>query len=198
MLILFPTTDSWRIQENNMEPNTSFFSRIAMACKIIFSKAYALSLLNPETSSVQAIEDGIILEPIETVSTLKHTDQESALQLLAILQKEGRLIDFINEDVSAFSDDQVAAAARVVHAGVKKALYQHMSFAPVSDTLEGNNIHLPADFDKNAYRLTGNITGSGPFNGTLVHKGWKVADLSLPQLADGIDLHVVAAAEVEL
>ena len=181
-----------------MEPNTSFFSRIAIACKIIFSKAYALSLLNPKALSSQTIDDAIIVEPIETVSTFKHTDQESALQLLAILQKEGRLIDFINEDVSAFSDEQVAAAARVVHAGVKKALQQHMTFAPVSDTPEGNNINLPADFDKNAYRLMGNITGSGPFNGALVHKGWKVTDFSLPKLADGIDLHVVAAAEVEL
>jgi hypothetical protein len=181
-----------------MEPNTSFFSRIAIACKLIFSKAYAISLLTPEASLGQAVEEAINFEPAETVSTLKHTDQESALQLLAILQKEGRLIDFINEDVGAFSDDQVAAASRVVHAGVKKALQQHMSFAPVSDTPEGNNINLPADFDKNAYRLTGNITGSGPYNGTLIHKGWKVADLSLPQLAEGIDLNVVAAAEVEL
>ena len=181
-----------------MEPNTSFFSRIAIACKIIFSKTYAISLLIPEASATQAIEDAITIQSAETVSALKHTDQESALQLLAILQKEGRLIDFINEDVSAFSDEQVAAASRVVHAGVKKALQQHMSFAPVSDTPEGNSINLSANFDKNAYRLTGNITGSGPFNGTLIHKGWKVADLSLPQLADGIDLHVVAAAEVEL
>jgi len=195
---LFPTKDGWRIQESNMEPNTSFFSRIAIACKIIFSKAYAISLLIPEASATQAIEDAITIQSAETVSALKHTDQESALQLLAILQKEGRLIDFINEDVSAFSDEQVAAASRVVHAGVKKALQQHMSFAPVSDTPEGNSINLSANFDKNAYRLTGNITGSGPFNGTLIHKGWKVADLSLPQLADGIDLHVVAAAEVEL
>ena len=193
-----------------MEPNTSFLSRIAMACKLIFSQTYALSLLSPkplagkepsadqEPSPAQAIEETHTLEPVETVSTLKQTDQESALQLLAILQKEGRLIDFINEDVSAFSDDQVAAAARVVHAGVKKALQQHMSFDPVSETPEGNSINLPADFDKNAYRLTGNITGSGPYKGTLIHKGWKVADLSLPQLADGIDLFVVAAAEVEL
>jgi hypothetical protein len=181
-----------------MKPNTSFFSRIAIACKIIFSKAYAISLLNPEAPVAQSIEEAVTIEPAETVSTLKYTDQESALQLLAILQKEGRLIDFINEDVSAFSDEQVAAASRVVHAGVKKALQQHMSFTPVSDTPEGNGINLPADFDKNAYRLTGNITGSGPFNGSLVHKGWKVADLSLPQLADGIDLHIVAAAEVEL
>jgi hypothetical protein len=181
-----------------MELNTSFFSRIAIACKIIFSKAYATSLFQLEGSPAQAIEDTIIIEPIESVSTLKHTDQESALQLLAILQKEGRLIDFINEDVSAFSDEQVAAASRVVHAGVKKALQQHMSFVPVSDTPEGNSINLATDYDKNAYRLSGNIAGSGPYSGTLVHKGWKVAGLSLPQLADGIDLHVVAAAEVEL
>jgi len=187
-----------------MEPNTSFFSRIAIACKLIFSKAYAMTLLQVEASPIQkpspadVIEEATVPESSAALSTLKQTDLESALQLLAILQKEGRLIDFINEDVSAFSDDQVAAAARVVHAGVKKALQQHMSFAAVSDTPEGNSINLPADFDKNAYRLTGNITGSGPYNGTLIHKGWKVADLSMPQLADGIDLFVVAAAEVEL
>ncbi|MFT5675404.1 MAG: hypothetical protein ACI808_001335 [Paraglaciecola sp.] len=175
-----------------MEQSTGIFSRISMAFKLIFSQQYAISLL----STSEQIKTEV--EQVDEKPELDLTEPQSALQLLSVMQKEGRLIDFINQEVNDFSDDQVAAAARVVHAGVKSAITQYVQFAPVSESPEGETISLAEDFDKNEYRLTGNIVGTGPFSGTLVHKGWKVTSLNFPLLAKNTDLHVVAPAEVEL
>lgn len=171
-----------------MEQNYSFFTRLSMAFKIIFSGNYTQSLFTPktiETEEAPAID-------------LKESNQDSALQLLALMQKDGRLIDFINEDVNQFSDEQVAGAARVVHQGVKKTLGEHIKFEAVSDIIEGNSVSLDADFDRHAFQLTGNISGDAPYNGTLIHKGWKVAEITLPSVVEGTNLNVVAPAEVEL
>jgi hypothetical protein len=175
-----------------MEHSTGFFSRISMAFKLIFSQQYAISLLGPCEPIKTETEEA------EQVPELTVTEPQSALQLLSVMQKEGRIIDFINQEVNDFSDDQVAAAARVVHAGVKTAIKQYVEFAPVSETPEGESISLPEDFDKNEYRLTGNIIGTGPFSGALIHKGWKVTSVNFPLLAKNSDLRVVAPAEVEL
>lgn len=172
-----------------MEQQYSFLTRLSMAFKMIFSRQYTETLFQPAEIETP------VAEPIPEIV---EADADSALQLIALLQKEGRLIDFINEDVNSFSDDQVAAAARVVHQGVKKALDEHLTFAPASDAQEGNSVSLDADFDRSTYRLTGNITGSAPYRGTVIHKGWKVTDIKLPAVVDGTDLNVVAAAEVEL
>lgn len=172
-----------------MEQNYSFFTRLSMAFKIIFSGSYTQSLFAPQP---------VVEEEAAPAVELKEASQDSALQMLSLLQKEGRLIDFINEDVNQFSDEQVAAAARVVHQGVKKTLGEHVNFAPVSDAGEGNPVALDENFDRSAFQLTGNVSGSAPYNGTLVHKGWKVAELNLPSVVEGTDLTVVAPAEVEL
>jgi hypothetical protein len=47
-------------------------------------------------------------------------------------------------------------------------------------------------------RLTGNIVGSAPFKGTLIHKGWQVTNIRLPKLTQGHEAKILAAAEVEL
>lgn len=170
-----------------MEQNYGFFTRLSMAFKMIFSGTYTQSLLNPVSA-----------EPEATLVEIKESNQDSALQMLALLQKEGRLIDFINEDVTPFSDEQVAAAARVVHQGVKKALAEHVTFTPISPVAEGEAIALQADYKRSEYQLVGNVTGQAPFNGTVIHKGWKVSEMTLPAVVEGTDLNVVAAAEVEL
>lgn len=170
--------------------NISFFARLSMAIKLIFSGRYAQELVGPV---VQPEE-----QPAAPAAELLDTDSASALQLLALMQKEGRLLDFINEDINAFGDEQVAGAARVVHQGVKAVFDEHLSLSAVAQTGEGEAIQLDGDFDKSQYRLTGNIAGDGPYNGTLIHKGWQVDELTLPQVAEGTNLNIVAAAEVDL
>lgn len=123
---------------------------------------------------------------------------ESALALLALLQREGRLIDFLEEDVAGFPDADLGAAARVVHAGCRKALREHVRLEPVRTQEEGAKLSLPAGFDTSETKLTGNVTGDGPFTGTLQHRGYRAVKITLPAALEGHDAHILAQAEVEL
>jgi len=129
---------------------------------------------------------------------LKESTPDAALQLLGLLQKEARFIDFIKEDITAYSDADIGVAARVVHEGCNKALNEHFTLAPVRSEQEGGKITLQQGFDASSVRLTGNIIGSAPFTGTLIHKGWQVTNIRLPKLTQGHDAKILAAAEVEL
>jgi len=136
--------------------------------------------------------------PPAPATTLRQASPDSALQLLALLQREARLIDFTGENLADYSDAQVGAAARLVHEGCAKVLREHFQIVPVREEPEGSRIALPAGFDAAAVRVTGNVVGQPPFNGSLRHRGWRVAEVRLPQVAEGHDTRVLAAAEVEL
>ncbi len=122
----------------------------------------------------------------------------SALQLLSLLQQEGRLIDFLYEDVSEYQDADIGAAARVIHQGSQKVLKQYFTLSPIRTEEEESRITLDAGFNTQEIQLTGNVTGSAPFTGTLVHKGWRVDQTNLPVVAEGHDCNIIAKAEVEL
>ena len=129
---------------------------------------------------------------------LKEAEPNAALQLLGVLQRDGRFIDFLEENVTAYSDSDVGAAARVVHEGCRKALRQHFTIESVRPEPEGTPITLDQGFDAAAVRPTGKVVGEPPFNGRLTHKGWRVTSVRLPQIAAGHDLSILAPAEVEL
>ncbi len=123
---------------------------------------------------------------------------EAALQLLALFQREGRLVDFLEQDVAAFSDADVGAAARVVHEGCRRALRAHAKLAPVRAEEEGARITVPSGFSPGEVKLTGNVQGSAPFTGTLRHRGWRATELALPTAVGEHDPRILAPAEVEL
>ena len=129
---------------------------------------------------------------------LKEYTPDAALQILGLLQKEARFIDFIKEDITNYSDADIGAAARVVHDGCYKTLHEHFNLTPIRTEQEGSNVTVPVGFDAAFIRLTGNIVGAAPFYGTLVHKGWQVTEVRLPKLTQGHNPNIVAAAEVEL
>jgi hypothetical protein len=122
------------------------------------------------------------------------------VHFLAMLQEKGRLIDFLMDDVHAYSDAQVGAAARVVHAGCKGVLQEHFRISPVRTEPEGATVQVPAGYSADEYRLVGRIAGSAPFSGVLVHGGWKTNMVKLPQLlrGQGDRLPAIAPAEVEV
>ncbi|WP_260674259.1 DUF2760 domain-containing protein [Comamonas aquatica] len=122
----------------------------------------------------------------------------AALQLLGLLQREARFVDFIQEDVAPYTDAEIGAAARVVHEGCRKVLREHFAIQPVRTEAEGSRITLQPGFDATAVRLTGHVVGQAPFTGTLGHRGWQVTSVKLPQLTDTAAAHVIAQAEVEL
>ncbi len=123
----------------------------------------------------------------------------AALQMLAILQREGRLIDFLQEDLSLYEDEQIGAAVRSIHAGCKGALAAHVTLEPVVAEAEGSPITVAPGFDAHAIRLTGDVAGEPPFRGVVRHRGWRAVKVDLPQLmASQAAQSVVAAAEVEV
>lgn len=135
--------------------------------------------------------------PAPTI-VLKEATPDAALQLLGLLQREARLIDFCEEDLTGHADADIGAAARVVHAGCRQVLREHFTLQPVRSEAEGSRITLPAGFDASAVKLTGQVVGQPPFTGTLSHRGWKAAEVRLPKLAPQHDASVIAQAEVEL
>ncbi len=141
-------------------------------------------------------------EPVTQVRTetvvLKEATPDAALQLLSLLQKEARFIDFAQENMSQYSDNEIGAVARVVHEGCRKVLRQNFELIPVREEDEGKRITLPKGYDAASIRITGNIVGTAPFSGTLVHRGWRAAEIKLPKITEGHDVKIIATAEVEL
>ncbi|MDQ3032000.1 MAG: DUF2760 domain-containing protein [Myxococcota bacterium] len=129
---------------------------------------------------------------------LREATPDAALQLLSLLQREGRFVDFLEEDVATFADAQIGAAARVVHEGCRKALREHVPMEPIRSEDEGAKVTLAKGYDAKSIRLTGNVTGEPPFTGTVAHRGWRATEVKLPKMAEGHDARVIAAAEVEL
>jgi hypothetical protein len=123
---------------------------------------------------------------------------EPALQLLALLQREGRLIDFLQQEITSFGDAEIGAAARVIHEGCRKALREHATIAPVRAEEEGAKVTVPAGFSPAEIKLSGNVGGRPPYAGVLRHRGWRAEEVRLPVPVAGHDPHVLAPAEVEL
>ncbi|EKS66806.1 MULTISPECIES: DUF2760 domain-containing protein [Caballeronia] len=131
-------------------------------------------------------------------SALKEASPVAALQLLGLLQRDARFIDFVEEDIVNYSDADIGAAARLVHDGCRNVLREHFTVKPVRTEAEGTRITLQEGFDAAAIRLTGNVVGKPPFSGSISHRGWKVEETRLPKLAPSHDASIVAPAEVEL
>jgi hypothetical protein len=120
------------------------------------------------------------------------------LRLLTLLQREGRLLDFLLEDIGQASDEQIGAGVRELHRKAQAALKDHLVLEPVLPQGEGETVEVPPGFDPSAIRLTGNVTGQPPFRGTLQHHGWRVKDYTLHAPPEGQDALVIQPAEVEL
>lgn len=120
----------------------------------------------------------------------------AALQLLALLQREGRFVDFVQQELASFGDADIGAAARVVHEGCRRALRNHARVSSVRKEAEGSALTLERASED--VKLVGNVAGSAPFRGVLRHRGWRIEDLTLPTVVGAHDPTLVAPAELEL
>jgi hypothetical protein len=187
---------------------------LAFSCffRVLFGKplpADAVKLLpagaapEPKAKVAEPVVARPVEKPVEKpperpkVSAAQH-HKDGALALLALLQREGRLVDFLREPLDGFTDADIGAAARDVHRGCKKVLDQHLTFEPVMPGAEEAKVSVPKGFDPAEIRLIGEAKGEPPFRGTLRHHGWRVVDAKLPTLSEGVDRTVIAPAEVEL
>jgi hypothetical protein len=123
---------------------------------------------------------------------------DRAVQMLGLLQRDGRLVDFLAEDVAAYPDAQLGAAVRSIHTSCRQVLERYVKLDPVIDSEEDQPVTVPAGFDPAAIKLVGNVTGEPPIRGVLRHRGWRVKEVTLPSLPQGAGRAIVAPAEVEI
>ncbi|WP_342118045.1 DUF2760 domain-containing protein [Pseudoduganella sp. OTU4001] len=180
----------------------SFGSRISLAIGAFFKTLgdaeFAARVRDDGIGPVAAPAPAPVAAPAPAPAPLREATPDAALQLLSLFQREARLIDFTQENLSGYSDADIGAAARVVHEGCAKVLREHFSIDAIRSEAEGSRVTLPEGFDAAAVRLTGNVVGKAPFTGTLSHRGWRASSVSLPKLAEAHDAKVLAPAEVEL
>ncbi len=184
-----------------------FWERVAFAFRCFFSILFhadiandiAQKLVKPAGPVPQAATI-----PAPSVSRLKEVERptseasDRAVQMLALLQRDGRLIDFLAENISGYPDAQIGAAVRTVHDTCRQVLDQYVKLEPILNSEEDQPVTVPAGFDPAAIKLIGNLAGEPPVRGVLRHKGWRVKEVNLPPLPQGAGRMVVALAEVEL
>ncbi len=120
------------------------------------------------------------------------------LHLMSVLQREGRLVDFFTEDLTSYDDRQIGVAVRNIHENCSKTLNKYLKLKPVIEKQEGEDVLVPKNFDVDAIKLTGNVSGEPPFKGILRHRGWQAGKIELPVLNSGHNPRVIAPAEVEI
>lgn len=125
------------------------------------------------------------------------TPSDGALQVLAILQRDSRLVDFLMEDIAAYSDEQVGAAVRELHDQCRDSVARYVTLQPVIDGVEGTFTKAPST-DPDAVKFIGNVPATPPSGGILRHKGWRAAKIDLPTLSAKQDATIIAPAEIEI
>jgi len=173
-------------------------SRISAAFSSFFSILFSGVLPESVASEFGYTKAKPVAAPPPEPPKVKLTD--GALQILQTLQRDARLVDFLMEDIAAYSDDQVGAAVRSVHADSKASLARHVTLTPVIDGVEGTNHKLDGSKapDPNRIKLIGNVPASGKApGGTLRHRGWQATAVNLPPIGKQ-DVNILAPAEIEI
>ncbi|HSI86682.1 MAG: DUF2760 domain-containing protein [Candidatus Methylacidiphilales bacterium] len=144
----------------------------------------------------------VIVEPIkpEALPTTKQNTEAAAITFLGLLQEKGRFVDFLMEDVTEAEDAQLGSVARIVHEGCRSVLDECFDVKAVSTEAEGSDITVPVGYKADEFQLIGKVTGEAPFNGSLVHKGWRATKVHLPRAIEtaGEDRRVIVPAQVEI
>jgi hypothetical protein len=170
-------------------------NRILLAFRAFFALLFQGALSPDLRSDLGVILKSEIPKPPPPKPEIRAED--GALQLLGILQRDARLLDFFMEDISPYSDDQVGAAARDIHSNTREVLIRHFAPVPVIDAVEGTSVR--PDNGPNTAKFIGNVPATGkPTGGILRHKGWRAGNANLPKLNNWQDLAVLAPAEIEV
>jgi len=171
-------------------------SRIVLAFRSFFNILFSGTL-----SGSALVELGLTKRetaaPKPAASAPAASPADGALQLLAILQRDSRLLDFLMEDIAGYSDDQIGAAVRELHDQCRDSLARYVTLQPVIDGVEGTFAKAPSA-DPNVVKFVGNVPAKPPAGGMLRHKGWKAVKVDLPSLAPRQDAAIVAPAEIEV
>lgn len=170
-------------------------SRIALAFRSFFAILFTGKLPGDIAQAFGFTQAKSPTPPAKPAPQVRPSD--GALQMLGLLQRDSRLIDFLMEDIAGYSDEQVGAAVRNLHDQCRESLNRYLRLAPVIDGVEGTFTKLEIS-DPSAVKLLGNVPASGKApGGILRHKGWRAEKIDLPA-APGPSAAVIAPAEVEV
>jgi hypothetical protein len=172
-------------------------SLLAAAGAISWSVLLWLAIRRKPSKPQAALPPSEAFEP-ENRQDREQQDKRLFIHLLSMLQREGRLLDFLSENLDGYEDAQIGAAVRGIHENCNKVIRKYLSLCPVLDQEEGQTHILQKGFDTAAVKLVGNVAGEPPFTGVIRHKGWKTTKLELPTLAASQDAALIAPAEVEI
>ncbi|GIW43117.1 MAG: hypothetical protein KatS3mg077_0399 [Candidatus Binatia bacterium] len=177
-------------------PCVAYFALAPLIVAALYIVLFRQWLSHRDDGSAQRVEtetrpQGAAVSP-ETIQS------QGALQLLALLQREGRFLDFLAEDLNGYSDAQIGAAVRAIHAGCRKALDGRLELERVVAGEEGTEVTVPEGFDPVEIRLTGEVRGAPPYRGVLQHPGWRVRRIELPASLESGKRTILAPAEVEI
>ena len=186
-----------------------FWTRLSYAFRCFFAilssaeipRDVASSLINPaaKVTSASGTAAPIATPRMQAGDTPVAESVDRAVQMLGLLQRDGRLIDFLAENITPFPDAQLGAAVRSIHTSCRQVLERYVELGPVIDSDEDQPVTVPAGFDNAAIKLIGNVTGELPLRGVLRHRGWRVKNITLPLLPqDAAERKIVAPAEVEI
>ena len=170
--------------------------RLILAFRSFFALLFSGSLPDDITAKLGLSRRGVTPKPAPVPATAA-ASSDGALQILAILQRDSRLIDFLMEDISSYEDDQIGAAVRSMHDSCRDALVRYVQLAPVIDGVEGTFTRL-ASVDPAMVKLLGNVPPQPPAGGVLRHKGWRSVKIDLPALQGKQNTQIIAPAEVEI
>lgn len=176
-----------------------FWRRVRFAFRCFFSLLIHGEI--PKDIARELTEPSAQGEPAKAVTEQRGPEADSldrAVQVLALLQRDGRLIDFLFEDVSPYPDAQLGAAVRTVHESCRKVLERYFELEPIFTSEEDQPVQVQPGFDAASIKLVGNVSGQPPLRGLLRHRGWRVKQAKMPSLPEGVDRTVVAPAEVEI
>lgn len=173
-------------------------NRIALAFRTFFALLFS-GKLDDELVGELGLKPkpAPVTKPAAPVPPPRANASDGALQVLSILQRDGRLLDFFLEDIGAYSDEQVGSAARGVHTEVRPVLERYFRFAPVIDGVEGVFVTAPSK-DPTKVKFIGNVPAAPPPGGILRHRGWQVTEVNFPALPNGTNMKVLAPAELEV
>jgi len=179
------------------ETGAKFLGRIWLAIRSFFSILFHGSLPEDAITKLCLARRGAPKPQAASSAPAAPRVSDGALQMLSILQRDSRLIDFIMEDVASYSDDQVGAAVRGLHDQARESLARYVKLEPVIDGVEGT-FTKPASTDPAAVKFVGNVPAGKPSGGLLRHKGWRASKVDLPPLNAKQDSSIIAPAEIEI
>ena len=172
-------------------------NRIALAFRCFFNILFGGALAPATLTALGLSRPQAAPKPAAAAPAPAAKTSDGALQMLGILQRDSRLVDFLMEDISGFQDDQIGAAVRELHDQCRDSMTRYVKLEPVIDGVEGTFVKAPST-DPNVVKFVGNVPAKPPSGGTLRHKGWRAAKIDLPALVAKQDPGVIAPAEIEI